>query len=916
MSVLIWEEGDLAQVDEAVTQALAGSPRVVIVQGGPGSGRTNFLETAVERARAAAAATHQRFTQWSLAGTVRSSVPFRGLADFGVLVGSPTGGVAPTALDTEQDLREAIDDVLVGGPLLITIDDLQWIDPESVEALARVLRNAVAEKLLVVVTVGHLDPFQHLGWQELSSTSPLIVPVELQGFSFATALAVAHDLRPGLRESLIFQLWQHTSGNPLFLTSLLQRDDLENLDQVLQLPAPTEYARAIEARLATLGDDAVRLVRAAAVTGLGWMPLPEAAYTADVANAAVASDTLVGEFLLEQRATELGSEIRLVHALIQASIDQNIPAAERVRLHARAAEVASDEPTELRHLFAAAATYDSDLADRLAATADVQHRERSHRLAAQYLDWSSRLTANGLLRSTRLTESFYEHILAGNTEYVRGNLSRIRSSRDRRGAALVAGALNVMDNDWLGAIRVLSPVANSDTDDIRSYRIETLLAWASMTAGEPTATAIAPLRRAESMSRRDDGLAGLATLTSAMLDRRQDRAQQIQQRIGNLPARPAAVPLDDTYWLAWRGFSAVLNGRLSDAIGPLREVDARMATGLMDVGDGLTHAFLGYGHLLDGVPDLAAIQFRRAEGLLRPRPNPMTAAYIVLGLVSDGEYERATELLNAARAALRDTPWDEAVNVLLMASVVYYQVYGTPEDRERLMPRLREDFGSKADDPNGAASPLWKVYAARAHIWAGELDQAEGLTVSIEKTPDLPWTEGVGLWLRGQAADRRGSLEEAAKLYAEALETGTAPLQLFGSLAAADLARVAAAIGDMETAVKASIQAREGYTALKALSYVRESELFDLATSEPSTTDMRESRETRTHEPTTAPRIYDLLSEREREVASLVVRGMSYAQIARELFITRSTVGFHLTRIYAKTGTSTRHELSQLIRGS
>jgi len=59
--------------------------------------------------------------------------------------------------------------------------------------------------------------------------------------------------------------------------------------------------------------------------------------------------------------------------------------------------------------------------------------------------------------------------------------------------------------------------------------------------------------------------------------------------------------------------------------------------------------------------------------------------------------------------------------------------------------------------------------------------------------------------------------------------------------------------------------------------------------------------------------VMETLSERERDVAALVLRGMSYAQISRELFITRSTVGFHLTRIYAKTNTRTRHELSELL---
>ena len=56
------------------------------------------------------------------------------------------------------------------------------------------------------------------------------------------------------------------------------------------------------------------------------------------------------------------------------------------------------------------------------------------------------------------------------------------------------------------------------------------------------------------------------------------------------------------------------------------------------------------------------------------------------------------------------------------------------------------------------------------------------------------------------------------------------------------------------------------------------------------------------------------LSGREREVATLLVEGLSYAQIAKELYVTRSTVSFHLTRVYAKTGTSSRHEFVQLLR--
>lgn len=56
------------------------------------------------------------------------------------------------------------------------------------------------------------------------------------------------------------------------------------------------------------------------------------------------------------------------------------------------------------------------------------------------------------------------------------------------------------------------------------------------------------------------------------------------------------------------------------------------------------------------------------------------------------------------------------------------------------------------------------------------------------------------------------------------------------------------------------------------------------------------------------------LTGRERDVLTLVVDGLSYTQIAAELFVTRSTVAFHLGNIYAKTGVTSRHQLIAVIR--
>ena len=903
--MLHWDGNAVANLDAAIDGALGGQPRLVVIHGGPGSGRTSFLAHAVERAQAAGGFVHR-----TTSGIVKGEIPFRGLHDLGVVIGAEVAADAPSSLEAERALREAIDDDLDAGPLLITIDDLQWLDPETVDALSHVVDSAVAERLLVVVTVGYFEPFQHVGWQRLVASSPLVVHLELTALPLDAATAIARELRPEIRDVLVGRLWEHTEGNPLFFTSLLRRTEVADLERMEQLPAPDDYARAIEVRLATLGGGAIDLARAAAVIGIGWMPLAEAAHVAGIADPTSALDVLDREFILERRMAKVGVEVRLVHAVVQASIYQHIPVADRVRLHARAADVAAEEPDELQHRYAAAATYDEQLATRLEAAADVQRAEHSHRLAARYLDWASRISGDGMLRSRRSMDSYYEWILSGSEEFVRDRLPDIRRARDRIGAALVEGVLSVVDNEWLDAIRVLRPVSASGENSLRAYRIEILLAWSNMGAGSPTAEILPPLERAESMDRRDDALAGLATFTTALIAGRSDQAERIREHMMRLPTRPAAVPMDDTYWLAWQGMGLGFDGRLADAIPPLQEVSARMATGLIDVGDGLSRAFLGWCYLLIGSPDLAAPYLRSAEALLRPRPNPMTATIIAGGYSHRGERERAAELFTAARTTLRDMPWPEAVISLLAAEAGFVHAYGSEDEKAGLLDSYRRDFGSIMDAAQ-LSGPLALPWIGLAYLWSGELDTAEQIADALDARGDLSWTSSTANWLKGLVAERRGDEAAAAELLAHAFELTSDSIPILSAHIAADLSRTAAAMGESVFAEESAARAAAIYAKVGASGYLTATADSTLTGTEPP--HGGSSTSTSIGDGPIVPGVFGVLSERERDVAALVIRGMSYAQIARELFITRSTVGFHLSRIYAKTGTGTRHELSELV---
>jgi len=109
-----------------------------------------------------------------------------------------------------------------------------------------------------------------------------------------------------------------------------------------------------------------------------------------------------------------------------------------------------------------------------------------------------------------------------------------------------------------------------------------------------------------------------------------------------------------------------------------------------------------------------------------------------------------------------------------------------------------------------------------------------------------------------------------------------------------DHARVAAVMGDTSGSARSLDRATELYRSLGATAYLSHVNTLRSETASIESTP-----------------IFGL-SDRERDVVTLLTSGMSYVQIARALFITRSTVSYHLVNVYAKTNVGSRHELTQL----
>ena len=280
------------------------------------------------------------------------------------------------------------------------------------------------------------------------------------------------------------------------------------------------------------------------------------------------------------------------------------------------------------------------------------------------------------------------------------------------------------------------------------------------------------------------------------------------------------------------------------------------------------------------------------------QPHPMTRAIEPLLLGSRGHFEAADKKLHEIANVLEVMPWREAVHLYVISYVACLHARGDRTEQRAALPHLSAIFGSALLTVPGYTGALWIVHLALAAIWAGDHDLADTLVEEAQQQPRPPsWLSWVCSWLRGLIAEGQDRPDDASKHLDTAIAQFTQELPLYRAHVWADRARTAAGNNDQRQTSAAVASAIELYQMLGAAPYLD-----------------RARADTNGADPGPREDVLAPLSDRERDVAALLVTGLSYAQIGAELFISRATVGFHLGRIYAKTNVSTRHELIDLMR--
>ncbi|MFE5326631.1 AAA family ATPase [Embleya sp. NPDC056575] len=469
--MLYGRDAELGTIKELLAAAEEGRSGVLVLRGEPGIGKTALLDRVV-------ADTDLRVIR----GTgveYEAELPYAGLS----LLLRPALGGLDRLPDPQRQALEAAFGLAVGersepmfvglavlsllseyagdGPLLCVVDDAQWLDRASADALVFAARRLYAEGIaLILAARDDRDAFPVPGLPELRL--PPLPPEQ------ASALLDTHaeDLSTAARHRVLAE----ARGNPLALLELPVSLAGERAGDTLRpgaLPLTSRLQIAFHGRVTRLDERTGTLLLLAACDDsgdLGVLLRAGAAFgagAADLAGAEEASLIVVDD-----------DRLRFRHPLIRAAVQQRAPIDRRLAAHrALAAAFAAPDHADRRawHLAAAATGVDEAAATALESTGERARERSGHLAAALAYERAARLTEDVAARTRRLTlaaeaaaeagesdraRTFAERALTGAADdAVRARLLHVHALADfwqgafpsahellRRGAALAAGS--------------------------------------------------------------------------------------------------------------------------------------------------------------------------------------------------------------------------------------------------------------------------------------------------------------------------------------------------------------------------------------------------------------------------------------------------------------------------------------------
>ena len=895
---IIGRDAELSVV-QAFLDRPADGVRALILEGEAGVGKSTLWQAGVAAARersfrvlTSRPAEAERTLAYVVLGDLFAdadpqvlaalSAPRRRAFDAALLQEEPDLAVDPRALGVA--ILTLLPMLADRGPLVLAIDDLQWMDTSSAATLRFALRRLLRQPILLLLSRRfHAEPSTPL--EETLDTAEVdrlrIGPLSMG----AIELMLRRRLGIAFPRPTLLRLHEASGGNPFYALELARARSADpTRDPTERFEVPPSLERLVVDRLEVLDVAARRTLLLVAAHGR----LPVALLRAlDIAP----------EGLDQARAANVidiaDGVIAFTHPLLASAVYQAAAVAERHAAHRFLATVLVDPVDRGRHLALAADEPDHDLAAALESAASTARDRGMPMAAAELAEHGLRLTPLDAVddRDRRAIAVARMHFEAGDgsrTRSIVAGLLAVAEPGPRRAEALIlrselddpGSALAFLHQALVEAAEVPALKAAIHAGLARAGRFTEGRAWAERHAR-------ASLRLADRLN--DDGLRAnaLSMLAPLRFDRGDPHALELAEKAYRL-----ATPLADPRPLKQAGLSVthvISSSELTDRarewlelqLTVWRDRDEQVRSDLL--------SSLALVELRSGRWTIASEYADQAREIRAPYGLELPQHHLVPALIAlhRGQFAVARSHSRRALSLAKGQLLPVHHGVLAMCDLWS----GNPAAAVANFIRAEQTADSRGwDEPIRRG---WRAEYVEALLMLGRVNDAVRLIADWEAAAERLGRERVlahVLRCRGLVAAARGNLPAALDLLDEAADRHEAVGDPFGRaralLALGVVRRRARQKRNARTALEAALA---GFEALGAASWAT------AARAERARIGGRERIEG--------------LSPSELPVAKLVADGLTNREIASALFLSETTVASHLSHIYAKLGVRSRTEL-------
>ena len=897
----------------------------LVFEGEAGIGKTTLLEEAVTAARRAS------FTvMCSRPVQAEAGLPYAGLADLfaevsdeiiSELPGPQSNALKIALLRTEpagplqqRAVGASVLSVLRvearSRPVVIAVDDVQWLDMPSRRVLQFAVRRLAASAvgLLLARRAGGAveDPL------ELGAALPAerlervtVGPLDLQ----ALDRLLRKRLRATVAGPALRRIERTSAGNPFFAIelgrTLLDADATPAVGQPLR--PPRSLSDLLGARIGRLPRSARDALLVASALSRPTVDL--------VRRASARPDTAVEALGRAEEASLIvvtDGAVRFAHPLLASVVYSGASPPELRRLHKRLAGLVAGTEERARHLGLSATGPDPAVAAALDHAAGCAAARGAPDAAAALLEQATRLTPS---RATQ--DVLRRRIDAGDQHVASGDTARARVLLEDVSSAAEAGTTRARALHRLARVRVLEGAfteappllrqALEEVEDDRALRaaIERDMTLALAQVGKPSealAHARAGLLAAEACGQEIPLAEALDHLcmTEFLVHGRVhtgllDRAFAVDQRVG-----PA--PLLEHPGMTTGRFPLALTLKWMDRFAAARDLLRSVYREHSDHGDegSLAPVVFVLGELECWAGDWDTARRLADEGHeLASRTGQAVAERMALTLDAMLQARRgdvdAARFSATAGLALSEAAGDRRYVIRNLGALGVLELsLGKPADAVEPLERALELETGAGYDP---AVLRIRPDVVEALVGLGRVDEARRVTDQLEaRRSGGPWTRATAARCRGLVAGAGGDLALAHIALDRALREHERLPQPF------ELARTLLAMGNLQRRTKHKRAARESLERARTIFHELGARPWvDRTRAELGRIGGR------------AASRFELTPTEER-VAELVADGLTNREIAGSLFMSVKTVEANLTRIFRKADVHSRRQLARWMR--